>query len=78
MIVLVETFALLYLIRLHTPEGKEIAVNAASVVTLRAPRTEEEHFPKGAKCILNMADGKFNLVVEDCETVRRLIEEAEQ
>jgi hypothetical protein len=76
--ILLETFVLLYLIRLHTPEGKEISVNSAGVVTLREPRMGEEHFPKGAKCILNMADGKFNLVTEDCETVRRLIEEAEQ
>jgi hypothetical protein len=73
-----ETFVLLYLIRLHTPEGKEIDVNTARIVTIREPRLGEEHFPKGAHCILNMSDGKFNLVVEDCREVRRLIEEAEQ
>jgi hypothetical protein len=76
--VIAEAIVLLYLIRLHTPDGQEIDVNASGIVTLRQPRTGEEHFPRGAKCILNMADGKFNLVVEECQEVRRLIEETEQ
>jgi hypothetical protein len=76
--IVLETVVILYLIRLHTPEGKEISVNSAGIVTLREPRTGEEHFPKGARCVINMSDGKFNLVVEDCQEVRRLIEEAEQ
>jgi hypothetical protein len=73
-----EAYVLLHLLRLHTPGGQEIDVNADTIVTIREPRTEEEHFPKGAKCILNMADGKFNLVVEECREVRRLIDEVMQ
>jgi hypothetical protein len=61
------------LIQLHGPGGQTFDVNASAVVELRQPRSEE-HFGKGVKCIVNTSDGKFSAVIEDCDTVRRMIE----
>jgi hypothetical protein len=69
---------LLHMLRLHTPDGQEIAVNPDTVVTLREPRATENYFPKGTRCVINMADGKFNLVAEDCITIRTMLEEIQE
>jgi hypothetical protein len=66
------------LVLLHGPGGQMIEINPDQVVTLREPRADEGHFPKGIRCIVNMTDGKLNVVQEDCSTIRDMIEEAEK
>jgi len=61
------------LILLHGPGGQELYVSPGEVVELRQ-RREDEHMQKGIQCIVNTSDGKFSAVVEDCDTVRRMIE----
>ena len=63
------------LLMLHGSVGQEIDVNPDEIVTLREPRVDEGHLPRGTRCIVNMSDGKFNAVREECSTVRDMIEE---
>jgi hypothetical protein len=72
--ILVEVLAVL-LITLHGSTGQEIDINPEEVVTLRTPRDGEHHLPPNTRCVINMTDGKFNAVREDCRTVLHLIEE---
>ena len=71
--ILVEVLAVL-LITLHGSTGQEIDINPEEVVTLRTAR-DGEHLPPNTRCVINMTDGKFNAVREDCRTVLHLIEE---
>jgi len=68
-----ELLAILHLIQLHGPGGQEIDVSVDAIVTMREPRENEisgdGHFPKGTHCVLNMSDGKINLVQEHCHDI---------
>jgi hypothetical protein len=67
-----------HLIQLHGPDGQEIDVNPHEVASLREPSTiSEGHFPKGVRCVVVMSNGRFNLVKEDCSTVKVMVEEAQ-
>ena len=61
------------LLELHGPGGQFFEINPEAVVGLRTPR-ESEHFGDGIKCIVNTNDGKFFAVIENFETVLRIIE----
>jgi hypothetical protein len=66
----------LELVLLHDPNGGAVYVHPDTVTTMRgAPGEKNQHFTEQAKCLLNLADGKFVAVVEDCETVRKLLRE---
>jgi hypothetical protein len=72
------TFPLVVLIVLHTLDGREIDINPALVTHMREAREDDAEgkaFTNGVRCMINLADGKFVSVVEECPTVRRLIEE---
>ena len=60
---------LLTLVMFHGPGGQIIWINPEAVTTTRVPK-DHDHFPSGIHCVVNMADGKFNLVQESCEEVR--------
>jgi uncharacterized protein YlzI (FlbEa/FlbD family) len=62
------------LILLHSVSGIAIEVNPKHITHLRNPDTSNL-FVEGAKCLVNMADGKYITVKETCTEVRRLIEE---
>jgi hypothetical protein len=48
-----------------------------SITSLRSrPVGGDSIFTEHVHCMISMSDGKFVAVVEDCETVRRLSEEA--
>jgi hypothetical protein len=67
------------LIVLHTLDGREIDVNPDQITSMREARedsADDKAFTKGVRCMINTTDGKFVSVVEDCATVRRLIEES--
>ena len=74
MVYTITLWALLHLIQLHGPDGQTIDINPNEVSSLRAPRKTEDHFPKGTACVVIMTNGRINLVVEDCETIRNEIE----
>lgn len=68
--------AAVVLILLHGPDGREIAINPATVTTVRDARADNEpnkQTTTGVACLITMTDGKFASVVEDCATVRELM-----
>lgn len=67
-----------HLIVLHGPGGQIIDINPEQVVSVREPRSDEGHLQKGIHCLVNTSDGKFSAVVEDCDTVRVLIEDGKE
>jgi hypothetical protein len=60
---------------LHSPTGGEIIVNPAAVTSMRGGE-KSGHFAAGLHCLINTSDGKFVTVVETCETVRGLFDQA--
>ena len=68
--------SVMYVLRLltfHGPDGRTIDINPREVDTVRQP-FEGDHLPNGTNCVVNMADGKFNLLKESCDVVRDRIE----
>jgi hypothetical protein len=78
MLLLTAAIAAYQLILVHTPNGDLVELNPDQIVSLRtaAPERKEEGrlFHQSVKCLINLADGKFVAVVEDCNTIRALIE----
>lgn len=66
--------AIYYLLEFHGPGGQIIDLSPDAIVSLRVPR-QEEHLQKDIRCIINTSDGKFSAVIEDCEEVRRMLEQ---
>jgi hypothetical protein len=68
--------ALLGLLLLHSPDGREIYIRADSVTTMRAaaPDHKNKLVTETARCVLHTEDGKFNSVRETCQTVRALFQ----
>lgn len=64
-----------HLLALHGPDHQIILLNPLEVVTVRKPRGEEGHFAKGVQCLIHTTDAKVVAVLEDCATVRALIDE---
>jgi len=66
------------LIVLHIADGTSVVINSDQVTSLRSPSVDPEQRHKriteNAKCQVNLTDGKFVSVQEDCMAVRRLIE----
>lgn len=70
--------ALLALLLLHGPTGREIRLNSRTVTSLHGPTTpgQNQAVVKGTNCLINTTDGKFISVVETCADVARMIEGA--
>ena len=78
MILAAAAIAAFHLILLHGPGGQEIDINPREIVSLREPSAiSEGHFPKGVRCVVVMTNGRFNLVKEDCSTVKVMVEESQ-
>jgi len=73
MISLVTMLFVLKMISLHGPGGQMIELNPGEVISLREP-SSQEHFAKSIKCIVSTSDGKFHTVLEDCNTVKQMLE----
>jgi hypothetical protein len=71
-----KTLFLYAMLQLHGPGGQVIDINPDHITTLRQRHLGklEEHLAKEVRCIIKMSDGSFNLVVEDCELIRKEIE----
>jgi len=66
----------LHLILVHVPGGDEIQLNPVEVSSIRDPRDIPGHFAKDVHCVIVMTNGKFIGAVEDCHTVKFMIEAA--
>jgi hypothetical protein len=71
-----------HLIIVHTLNGDVIGINPDSITSMRDRAVQNEDdtrlLPKGVECMINLNDGKFISVVEHCDVVRKLIEEADK
>jgi hypothetical protein len=81
MIIAAVVVVVLRLVVLHAPGGAEITINPSQVISLRTSREGDKDadlLTKAVECILATSDGKIISVVESCNTVRKLFEEAER
>ena len=70
--------AAVFLLLLHAPDGQEIRIAPDQVTSLHAPRTDpssQKHFAPTVHCLINLTDGKFVSVVEECPQIQKLLEE---
>ena len=64
------------LIILHAPGGKEVLINPDTVTSLRRGEQDgSKQMTSEAHCFINLTDGKFVAVMEDCSEVRHILEE---
>jgi hypothetical protein len=67
------------LIVLHAPDGHEVFVNPGEVTTLHQKLgVGKGTFTADASCMINMTDGRFVTVVENCLKVIDTIKGAQQ
>jgi hypothetical protein len=78
---MIEAIAATILIILHTGDGSEININPAQVTSLRKARpadhfpSSEKYFSDKVRCMVNLTDGKFLTVIEECEAIRKMLQE---
>jgi hypothetical protein len=72
--------SLYVLIMLHSPDGVALQISPDHVTTLTSerPNKEQRLYTKGAKCLISLTDGQKLAVIEDCDTVRRLLDDSRQ
>lgn len=71
--------AALALVLLHRADGGEVAIAAPHVTGLHAkapPPNTHKLSPVEARCVVWLTDGRLLSVLESCEVVRRLLDEA--
>jgi hypothetical protein len=76
---LIAPFLLCGMAMLHRADGGEVAVAPSQVTALHAKAPADASnraVTAGARCVVWLADGKMLSVVEPCDVVRRLLEEA--
>jgi hypothetical protein len=65
------------LVLLHRADGGVVQVAAGQITSLHAAvRSGIKVVNPGARCVIWLADGRVLSVVEPCEEVRRLLDEA--
>jgi len=67
------------LVVLHRVDGGEVVVAPSHITSMhsKAPTSAQNKLVTGeARCIVWLADGKQLIVLEPCETVKRLMDEA--
>jgi hypothetical protein len=72
------TVLALFIIVLHTADGREIDVSTEQITSMREAKPDNasgKDFAAGVRCMINTADGKFVTVIESCATVRQRIGE---
>jgi hypothetical protein len=71
-------FIVYQMVTLHGVDGREVEINPDRVTHLVSSKEGQEgkHFVEGIHCMVNFDDGKFYTVVETCDVVQQLIEEA--
>lgn len=68
----------LQLVVLHTVDGREISVNPKQITSLQAAKEDEPNkvLVETVKCAIGLSNGKFISVIEHCDVVRKLLEDA--
>jgi len=62
--------SLLTLVALNGPDGQVIYVNPAQILSVRAPRDYADNTVNPViACAIEMSDGKFVNVIDNCEAV---------
>jgi hypothetical protein len=66
------------MLTLHAVDGHEIFVTAGHITSLqhRKPGEKNTLFVEGTNCLVNLTDGKFVTVVETCDEIHKLVEDA--
>jgi hypothetical protein len=59
-------FALSAIILLHTPDGREVWIDPEQVTSMHEGK---DQVSSKVKCVINLTDGKFVSVVEECSYV---------
>ena len=76
----INLIATIQLVLVHSPNGDVIEINPDQIVSLRAAapgKLEEDRlYHKSVKCLIITADGKSIPAIEDCNTIKVLIEGA--
>jgi hypothetical protein len=58
------------LIQLQAPDGHPIWIDPNKIVELHDVRNaHREHFAPGAKCVIDMSDGKTLMIGDPCDVV---------
>jgi hypothetical protein len=66
----------LSLVQLHAPDGHPLWIDPNKIVELHDVRdAHREHFAPGAKCVVDMSDGKALLTGDACDVVMGKIQE---
>jgi hypothetical protein len=68
----------LVLLILHTVDGRDIDVNPAQITSMREAKDDDapnRAFTGKVNCMIALTDGKFVTVIEECETVRKMVED---
>jgi hypothetical protein len=71
----------LHMVILHRPDGGEISVAPAHVTSIhaKAPSSgQNKSVTAEARCVLWLDDGKLLAVIEPCDVVKKLLDEAAQ
>lgn len=67
-------------IMLHAPDGHGVLINPDAITSMQPKRrnvkADDKLFPSNANCLVNLADGKYIAVTEECTAVQRLLEAA--
>jgi hypothetical protein len=70
--------AMLHLVILHTVDGREVSVNPEQVTSLQTGVEGEKNkvLVETVKCVVGLTNGKFISVVEHCDAVKKMLENA--
>lgn len=69
------TAPLVILILLHTLDGREVMINAKQVTSMYPKSNGNKLYTDDVHCLVGMTDGKFVSVQENCEAVRKMMEQ---
>ena len=62
------------LVALHAPDGQQVWLHVQEITSIREPtRDRAQHFVRGTRCLVFLADGTFLSTRESCDEVRSLI-----
>jgi uncharacterized protein YlzI (FlbEa/FlbD family) len=74
-----EALIALRMIIVHNVEGHEVSINPDHIVSLREARDVDRRLVSDkVRCFITLVDGKYQTVIEECVTVRRIIEGARE
>ena len=72
----------LHLIALHTIDGRPIHINPEAITQILEPRpkksTDHRALHEKVRCVIRLSDGSWASVREDCDTVRRAVEDRKE